>query len=247
MRPVLALAVLAACTPESEPPVTATGGTSTLDTQDSAPIVDGYREIGTFAFGAQFGYDADSDSLVAVTIDGQYLPPTFEIYLGEPGWNADPNLTDMYCTVAISLDGAVGTTWAQNDPLYWRGFDTTGPGGTDCDDLDPAVFGTDVVQSFAALDLGVAIGPRSADLDDWLLPQIPAEDAELYYGGLLKVTDVVGEDISLAYGTAYEVDPSFHVVFDQTNTATAVPTSTLEAPGTGTAWYVVNSATYFTL
>jgi len=126
----------------------------------------------------------------------------------------------------------------------WRAFDAPGGDGlTDCEDLDPDVFGEDVVAGFAALKWGVGVGAMTQETIDWLEPQV--DDLGEYIGGTLHVSDYLGEDVTMVYGTAYEVEGEMEVVVNADGTGNPILAGQVEMEGLATGWYTLSSGLYW--
>ncbi len=245
------LVVLIACGPATPDPDVCDPTVDDCDTDteveetgDTA-VTDGYLDVSTVSFSAQFGYDAESGEITAVTIEGSEIRPTIDVLLGWGGWAGDTNQTSQYCRVGIFLDGAPEADWNVGDDRIWKAYDAPGDeGATDCSDLDPEMFTDDVVAAFTQLDWGVAVGGMTDETRDWLEPQV--DNIDEYVGGTFHVSDYLGEDVDMVYGLTYEVEADMAVIVDPQGNGTPIPAGQVELERLATGWYTLNSALYWT-
>ncbi len=242
----MSLLVLGLCACKGHDPVPLGTDPSDADTElvEDTAQPNPWQDISSVAFSAQFGYDRDADAVTAVTFTGSTVRPTIEVHLGWDGWQGSVDDTERHCTVAIFLEDASESQWVVGDRL-WRAFDPqNGDGETDCPELDPSVYGEDVVDQLTALEWGIGVGDLTEDTRAWLEPQVV--DLGEYFGGTLHVTDFLGEDDEMIYGRAYAVD-AMEVQTDDSGQIIAIPAGQVELDDLATGWYVLSSPAYWTI
>lgn len=205
---------------------------------DTAPE---FKEIETLTVAAQFGYDPASGTAVATVFEGTSLPPTFEILLGPPRWNGDTR-SGLHCSVYYDLTGLPVV------PTEGSFLSITIPGDTptttDCEDLDPELWGEDPSEAFRPATLGVQVTALPTAVRDWLADQ--SAELDYFAGAAFQVEAIFGEDSDFGYTNVFETDASLTLQLDGDDAPIRITGTALEStPPVG--WYSVNSGTLWTL
>ncbi len=232
-NPLFFALLLAGCTP----------GESSSPKKDTAkpevPDVVTYVIEGTVALHMSFGFDELTGQISPVTIGDNEQESTFEVRLGDPLWNGDPENTNDYCTLTWQLDGLVADDFAAADG-WWFGLEGLDieRGATDCISQQLRL---DLLQVFTDLSWRFSFG---GDLDpvveELVTPSLenPTE-IDTLFGGTIEVPDFITGELAL-YNQGLEIDADRNLIIDaldlpQPLDAGDVPT----AAGLATAWYKV--------
>ncbi len=182
-----------------------------------------FFDIGLLTVGGYFTWDESTQQLVTGTSAGVAIEPGYEITLALSNWNFDRNDTASYCLISLPFVNATPSTVQVGDPRLLWGVDYDPADGafTNCGtpgyDLDPAIWGPDILDVFVTpytSNYFMAIGAPSVPVSDFFTTYAPTYTPTLI-GGSLGVPDLLGttpvgvlEDV---YAFAFAVDANFDI------------------------------------
>jgi len=214
-----------------------------------------YFDVASIYIRGQFGYDATSRRTVTVDVAGLYtVPPAYEIYLALDGWSRDVSDTDSYCYIHLPFDAA-GSSPSLSTRLYARvEYDSVAqPPVTNCNtegyELDPQIWGTDVIDLFVTTNPGayfMAPGDPIDQIERDVIPLLPEELQPLAIGGTMGVPSFMGTEVDVIYGFAWRLDDIMRAELDDTGYLQGVNAQEVALPDNMvTAWYNLVALLYW--
>lgn len=222
------------------------------DTGDTGDTNVAPKVLTTLEFGAIIGFNADTQQVAPVTIDGQEQTSFLYADLGTANWDGDLNNTAEYCSVIMILDGLEAQDWALADQR-WLGIDFNGGAAQDdCEGFDATYFeGDPLYWVVDGVNYAIAMGgDLNPQVEEALENALGAEEMYRYWGGSLEATidgnPFLGPN-DFVYSYGYQVDENMNALIDGNN---LVPIDKLDAPqgaSVASGFYIFNMLAYWDL
>jgi hypothetical protein len=225
MNRAIALVLLTACgedEPETKTVFVYVDDEPTEDTEtgrDDTGGGNGPAALMEYSAGGWFGYDAVTQTIVPVTIDGDVVDPYFFLEFRSEEYDGDCDSEDC-CYVYVSLDGYTNESFA-TDAGFLFGFHVpqgVPEGFSSCidngfDPADPAFYGGDPFEVWSDPSLGWGItlgGDPTSTVTEWT----GQDDPYAYIiGGQFLPSDTTGE--GTLYFQAWAVDGAMAVIDEE--------------------------------
>ena len=228
-------ALLAGCSSASDPPPSKHEAKDTASVLEAVP----YSLFGVVTLEMSFGFDAGSEEIAPVVLDGLAQPSQIALRFGDETWNGDAGLADSFCTVTWGLDGRRVDDLDASEG-WWFGLEglDESQGTSDCENPKPEL---NLLAEFSAMSWRFGLGgPLDPDVEALVSPSLSnPEDLVSLFGGLVEVPELLDRGL-MPYVQALQLDDSRNVLVNGLDLTEPIDAADILGPnGPATAWYKV--------